>query len=77
MRIRINTGRFTLPIYLPNWLVFNRWVIGMAIRGSAGAVPPEAMEKLFWELRKLTCRREPWELVHVESKDGESVSITL
>ncbi len=45
--------------------------------GNVQTLPPEAMETLFAEMRRIRKRYGRWELVDIQSKDGESVQIIL
>ena len=40
-------------------------------------IPPDAMEKLFAEIRNMKRRYGRWELVEVNGADGSYVSIVL
>lgn len=77
MKIQIRDGRHCFTIPLPNALVFNPFVLKIALRKSGSPLPPEAVERLAREFRRLSQRKEPWELVRMEGKNGEIVSITF
>lgn len=75
MKIQITDGprRFTIP--LPNALVLSRPVLKLALRGTS--LSSRDAGRLLGELRKLGTRERPWELVRVESKKGEIISILI
>lgn len=84
MKIRIQSGekKFTVPF--PTCLVFSRgsaWIANHIGRRYAGdamkEIPPEAMDALFAEFRRIKSKHGSWELVNVQSADGDIVKITL
>lgn len=84
MKIRIKDGGRNLTLLLPTALLFSRgtaWLANTVGRKYAGEVmkhiPPESVNGLFAELRRVKKKHGSWELAEVESADGEKVKITL
>ncbi len=80
MKIRINS--ICLPV--PTGLVFNRltlWAVRKGLLHGTGmhsnALSPEASAHLLQELRRVKRLRGTWELVHVQSADGDDIRIEL
>ena len=57
------------------WLAnhFGRKYAGNAMK----EIPPEAMDKLFVEFRRIKKHYGRWDLVEIQGSDGKQVSITL
>lgn len=84
MKIHIRSNEHRLFIPLPTNLVFSKatvWLangIGRKYAGDAlKDIPPEALDKLFAEFRRIKKKHGTWELVEVQSAEGEQVRITL
>lgn len=84
MRIRIKVDGQNINLVLPTGLVFGKgtvWLANHVGRKYAGDamknIPPKALEVLFSEFRRIKRKRGSWNLVEVESSDGEQVLITL
>ena len=84
MRIRIKSDERNLNIVLPTKLIFGRWIVYLANtvgRKYAGeqmaAISPEALDALFKEFPRIKDHYGKWELVDIQSSDGESVKIIL
>ncbi len=84
MKIQIRNKEFGFFIPLPTNLIFSKGMaylscgIGRKYAGDAMKdISPEAMAKLFAEFRRIKKKHGSWELVKVESADGQSVHITL
>lgn len=84
MRVRVKDGEHAFTILLPTNLVFSRgtvWLANTFGRKYAGdamkVIPPDAMEKLFVEIRSIKRRYGHWELAEVYGSDGEYVSVIL
>lgn len=84
MKIQIRNKEFGFVIPLPTNLIFSKGTVWLATgigRKYAGDaikdIPPEALDKLFGEFRRIKKRHGIWELVEVESASGERVKITL
>ena len=84
MRIQIKSAEKNLNIVLPTKLIFGRWVVLLANtvgRRYAGehmdAISPDSLNALFAEFRHIKDRHGKYELVDIESADGEKVKIIL
>ena len=84
MRIHVKSDGLNIKLRLPTKLVFGRWVVYLANTVGhryAGehmeSVSPEALEALFAEFRRIKDRYGKWNLVEIESSDGETVKIIL
>ena len=84
MKIRVKGDGVNLNLVLPTRLIFGKTVVKLA--NSIGrryaaeameAIPPEALEILCAELRSIKKRYGSWELVDVESANGDIVQIIL
>ena len=84
MRIRIRSAEKNLNLILPTRLLFSRPVMRL-IRFSSrywrddylNNLSPEAIDILFTEFRRIKNRYGSWELVNVESADGDVVQIVI
>lgn len=84
MKIQIRSEGIGLTLYLPTNLLFSRgtvWLANHLGRKYAGpaldTIPPQALEALFTELRRIKKKHGHWDLVEVASADGEYVCIRL
>lgn len=84
MKIRIRDGNHNFTLLLPTMLVFSkpslRLINGVARKYAPDAmapIPAEGMEALWAELRRIKKKYGSWDLVEVDSADGEYVKITL
>lgn len=84
MKIRIEAEGHNFSIPIPTTLFFSKGTVWLANRvgrkyaGDAMAdIPPEALDKLFAEFRRIKKRYDHWELVEVQSASGERIEITL
>ena len=84
MRIQAKGEDYKVNLVLPTGLVFSKgmvWLANHVGRKYAGdamkAIPPEALDKLFAELRRIKRKYGSWKLVEVESAEGEEVLISL
>ena len=84
MKIRIKDGGRNLTLLLPTALLFSRgtaWLANTVGRKYAGEVmkhiPPESVNALFAELRRVKKKHGSWELVEAVSADGNRVNIVL
>lgn len=84
MKIRIKDDKMNLCLWLPTRLIFSKTIARIA--NSAGrkyasdamqSVPPEALEAIFTELRRIKNRYGRLELVDIQSSEGEMVQIIL
>lgn len=84
MKIHIKSEGKKLSLWLPTNLIFSRGVAwlgqhyGMKYAGSAMKnIPPEAIDVLFAEFRRIKRIHGSWELVNLESSSGERVIVIL
>lgn len=84
MKIRIREENHSFTLLLPTWLVFSQfslWLINGVARRHApndmANIPPEALEAIWAEMCRIKKKYGGWDLVEVESSDGEYVKITL
>jgi len=84
MKIHIRNNEFGFFIPLPTNLIFSKgtaWLANYFGRKYAGDalkdIPPEALEVLFAEFRRIKKKHGTWELVEVKSARGDRVRITL
>ena len=84
MKIHIRSGKQNLRFYLPTGLIFSKTIArlgckyGLRYAGDAMKnIPPEAVEALFAEFRRIKRKYKNWELVKIEGADGSIVDITL
>ena len=84
MKIQVKQpdGRsITIPV--PTWLVFNSLMIEIGLKTGRNHsdhvpdIPPEAIDALCREFRRIKQVHGTWELVRMESADGETVIITI
>ena len=84
MRIQVKADGRRIRLLLPTNLIFSKgtvWLANHFGRKYAGnamkEIPPEAMDKLFAEFRRIKKHYGRWDLVEVQGADGKQVSITL
>lgn len=78
MKVQIRDKARTFQISLPTKLVFSRFVLRHALKHAGGkGLPPEAADKLAREFRRIREKHGAWELVEVQSADGEQVKVIL
>lgn len=84
MKIYIRSEGKTLRFWLPTGMIFSKTsakianTLGRKFAPDAiEGISPEALETLCVEIGKLKKRYKKWELVKVESADGEIVEILL
>ena len=84
MRIKVRSQDTNINIPLPTNLVFSKGTVWLANRfgrkyaGDAMRdIPPEALDRLFGEFRRIKRQYGHWTLVEVRSANGEEVEITL
>ena len=84
MKIEAKGRGHNLSLVLPTRMLFSKTV--WKIVNSTGRkyapealerIPPEAMEAIFTELTRVKKKYGKWELVDIESADGETITITL
>lgn len=84
MRVQVRGDGHNLNIILPTRLVFSRCMVWLANtvgrKYAADAmenISPEALEALFAEFRRIKSQYGAWDLVDVESADGDRVLVRL
>ena len=81
MRIHIKSEGKNLHFWIPTNFVFSRGIAWLAVRfGLHYAnmdLSPEQLYRLFAEFRRIKRKYRTWELVNVESADGEQVKVVL
>ena len=84
MRIRVTGGGHNINILLPTNLIVSRgtvWLANHFGRKYAGDamkdIPPEAVDRLFREFRRMKKTYGTWELVEIHSCNGDEIHITL
>lgn len=84
IQIQENEAGHGLNIVLPTRMLFSKPVLrlinGTGRKYASGAfenIPPQAMEAIFAELRRIKEKYGSWELVDIRSADGEIVKIVL
>ena len=83
MRIRVRSDGRNIRLALPTRLIFSKWFIKLGLRigskysGQKQELPPEAVDALCTEIRRIKKKHGSWELVDVRSAEGDTVQITL
>lgn len=83
MKIRVRSDDVNLNLALPTRLLIGKTVVKLAntlgrrFSDALDDIPPETLEILCAELRRIKKKHGAWELVDVESAKGEIVQIIL
>ena len=84
MKIRIKSDETNLNLVLPTRLLIGKTVVRLAnlvgrryAAEAMASIPPDTLELLCAELRRVKKKYGAWELVDIESSDGEIVQIVL
>ena len=84
MKIHIKSGSQNLRIRIPSGLVFSSlvarlgWRYGRQYAGDAMKnISPEELNALFAEFRRIKKKHGSWELIDIESGDGDLVKVIL
>lgn len=84
MKIQIRSEDTRLTLYLPTNLLFSRGTVWLAkhvgrkhAAPGLDTIPPQALEALIAELRRIKKKHGHWDLVETESADGAYVCIRL
>lgn len=84
MKIQIKGENHNFTLILPTVLAFSKpsaWLVNRVARKYApealAVIPPDALDALWAELRRIKMKYGSWTLVEVESAEGERVKITL
>ena len=84
MKIKIRSDEHKFTLWIPTGLMFSRstvWIVNKLGRKYAGDalqnIPPEALDRLFAEFRRIKRKHGRWDLIDLESADGDVVKIVL
>ena len=83
MKIHVRSEEHTFTLLLPTRMVFSKSILkfGMRIgRKYSDQVPdisPQTIDALCDEIKRIKKKHGSWELVNVQSSDGERVQIIL
>ena len=83
MRIRVRSDEVNLNLVLPTNLLIGKTVvkiantIGRRYTDALKDIPPETLEILCAELRRIKKKHGAWDLVDIQSADGDIVQIIL
>lgn len=83
MRIEVKGEGHHIHIPIPNWVLFSRlgMKFGLRMLRSTGGfwenLSDRDAQRLFDEMHRMVKKYGHWELIHVESADGELVSIIV
>lgn len=84
MKIQVKADDHNINILLPTGLVFSKGTVWLAnhvgrkyAEDAMKNISPQALDALFAEFRRIKKKHGSWELVNVESSDGEIVIVTL
>lgn len=82
MKIIVKGNGQNISLSLPTKLIFSKRVLKLVLKNNRHVsklekIPPHAVEALVDELRRVKKKYGTWELVEVDSADGEYVKITL
>lgn len=83
MKVRICSGGRGFSVILPTRMVFSRGFLKFGLRfgrkysDAVPQIPPEAVDALCDEIRRIKNQYGSWELVDIRSADGEQVKVIL
>lgn len=81
MKIRVRYKKLRLTLLLPTNLLFGQGMLWLAERTFRqeleNPLPPQALPALFAEVRRVKKKYGTWELVELESSDGEFIQFWL
>lgn len=83
MKIRARSEERNFTVVLPTAWIFSKGLlkfglwIGRKYSSEVPDIPPEAVDALCAEIRRIKKKHGSWELVNVHSADGEQVQIIL
>lgn len=83
MKINIRSEERDFSIVLPTRLLFSKAVLKYGLKAgkrysdAVPDIPPAAVDALCNEIRRIKKTRSAWELVNMQSADGEKVQIFL
>ncbi len=83
MKVHIQAEAKSLTLHLPTRLIFSKTFLKMGLRlgkrysDAVPDIPPVAMDALCHEIRRIKKVHGTWELVNIQSADGQIVQIIL
>lgn len=83
MKIRIRSDGHNFSIILPTRMLFSKEILKFGLRigkkysDAVPNFPPEVIDALCDEIKRIKKKHGSWELVNVKSADGEQVQIIL
>jgi len=83
MKIKVRSDAQNFTLLLPTRLIFSKTILKFGLRvgkkysDQVPDIPPEAVNALCNEIRRIKKTHGSWELVDVQSGDGEHVQIIL
>ena len=83
MKIRIRSNERSFTLVLPTRMLFSKTILKFGLRigkkysSDVPDFPPETVDALCDEIRRIKKKHGSWELVNVQSSDGEQVQIVL
>lgn len=83
MKIRVRSDEHNLTMVLPTALIFSKGLLKFGLRvgrkysSEVPDIPPEIIDALCAEIRRIKKKHGSWELVNVQSADGEHVQIMI
>lgn len=83
MKIKIRSEERSFTVVLPTRMIFSKSILKFGLRigkkysAEVPEIPPEAVDALCDEIKRIKKRHGSWELVNVQSADGEQVQIIL
>lgn len=84
MKILVKADGHNINLLLPTGMLFGKGTVWLAnhfgrlyAQDALKDIPPEALDALFAEFRRIKKKYGSWELVDIESASGELVKIIL
>ena len=83
MKINIRSEERNFTIVLPTRLLFSKTIlkyglkVGKRYSEAVPDIPPAAVDALCNEIRRIKKTHSAWELVNIQTADGEKVQILL
>ncbi len=83
MKIRIRSEEQAFTVLLPTRLLFSKSIlkfglkVGRRYSDAVPNIPPAAVDALCDEIRRIKKTHTSWELVNIQSADGEQIQIVL
>ncbi len=83
MKVRIRSVERSFSVILPTRLLFSKGILKFGLRigkrysDAVPDIPPAAVDALCDEIRRIKKTHSSWELVHIQSADGEEIRVVL